>query len=443
MNYTIVNTGGLIIVTLLLVWLWRRTHDLLSFANVFSVSFSLPVLGGQIWYGLIESPFVPTPDTVLLLYAGWIALLLGAAIVVRRRPRSPSAMRITLVNPSTARVAMVALMLAHLAFTIVLIYKTGLSGILSGSQLGFVDSVAVNRLDVAATRTGGSAGGGGSSVRVGWYLEAWHNAFVYYVPLALLLYRQGQISKKLLPLILAFAGISSLVMFSRVQFVMFMTFSLVTWLILFRPSARKMAFYAVAMASVAVGLFASMQSVLARLNPNPNFVLSDQLATYAFSSAPAFQELLRGRYYQFNPHNAMFLGENVYYVLGKLSLLQAEDYPGGFREYVFVPDPTNVYTFLDAFALDFGTLGIIFGPLLMGMGMAWIYNRLHARVTYSRLLLYCLCVYTCSAANLANFLHTPSVPVFLGTVFLLQPLVSARPQLRAPISRVRELISRA
>src|SRR5579863_3293022 len=99
MTYTLVNTGGLIIVALLLLWLWGKTHDFLSFANVFSVSFSLPVLGGQLWYGLIDSPFAPTPDTVLLLYVGWVALLLGAAIVVRRRLRPVYAAGITPVDP--------------------------------------------------------------------------------------------------------------------------------------------------------------------------------------------------------------------------------------------------------------------------------------------------------------------------------------------------------
>ena len=93
---------------------------------------------------------------------------------------------------------------------------------------------------------------------------------------------------------------------------------------------------------------------------------------------------------------------------------------------MFVPYPTNVYTFLDAFALDFGIIGIILGPFAMGIGMAWVYNRLRMRVTYSLVLLYGLCVYTCCIAILGNFLFGAPVPIFLGIVFLLRPLVSSR-----------------
>jgi oligosaccharide repeat unit polymerase len=437
MNYTLVNTVGLMVVTALLVWLWQKTHDILSFANVFSVSFGVPVLGSQIWYGLIESPYVPTPDTVALLYAGWISLLLGAAIVVRRQPKTLHVARITLIDPYIAKPVLVFLMLAHFAFTIRLIYSTGLSGIFNASQFSLVDSIAENRLDSTA------ATGGQSAVSVGWYLEIWHNAFVYYVPLALYLYRQGKLSKKVLPLILAAAGLMSLVLFTRVQFAMLVVFGLVTWVVLFQPAWRKVALNAVIMACVAVGLFASMQSVLVRLSYTNNTALSDQLATYAFSSAPSFQEMLNGNYFQSNPHDALFVGESFYYLLGKFGLLDPKEYPIGVREYVFVPEPTNVYTFLDGFALDFGVAGIILGPLFMGMGMGWVYNRLRARITYLWLLLYCLCVYTCSIANLQNFLVTFFAVVFVGVTLLLQPLVSARRQLAAPVPRPRELMSRA
>jgi hypothetical protein len=61
----------------------------------------------------------------------------------------------------------------------------------------------------------------------------------------------------------------------------------------------------------------------------------------------------------------------------------------------------------------------------MGMAMAWVHNRLGLGITYPRVLLYGLCVYTCCVANLANFLVTQPVLIFLGTVFLLGPLLSA------------------
>lgn len=423
MSYALINACGLVIVVFILFFLWRRTRDLWSCANVLSACFSLPVLGGQVWCRVTESPFAPTPETVLLLYTGWIAFLLGMAIVVRSRStRSPCATRITPVNPRLAPLVLVALMLAHLAYTVAVVNFTGLVGILfHASQSGAVEAMAANRLNSARN----------SLAKVGWYLEAWHIAYVYYVPLALYLYRQRQISKKVLLFVWVFAGVSSLVLFSRVHLLMLLVFGLVAWTVLFRPSGWKVVRAAGALMCLVTALFIGMQAALTRVDFNTKTQLSDQLATYAVSSAMSFQELLNGNYHQANPHNAMYVGEGIYYVLGKLSLLNAEEYPIGYRAVVFVPNSSNVYTFLDAFALDFGTAGIILGPFAMGMGMAWVYNRVRMRTSYPLVLLYGLCVYSCSVANLANFLFTPAVPIFLGTVFLLRPLVSADKRWRA------------
>jgi oligosaccharide repeat unit polymerase len=289
-----------------------------------------------------------------------------------------------------------------------------------------IESFAVNRLNSASDN---------SLAKVGWYLEAWHIAYVYYVPLALYLYWQRQISRTILLFVWGFACVSSLVLFSRVHLLMLLIFGLVAWRVLFRPSGWKVARTAGALMCVAMALFVGMQTVLARMDFNTKTLLSDQLATYTVSPALSFQELLNGNYPQANPHDALYVGEGIYYVLGKLSLLNAQEYPIGFRAFVLVPHPSNVYTFLDAFALDFGRVGIILGPFVMGMGMAWVYNRVCIRTTYPLVVLYGLCVYSCSVANLANFLFTPAVPIFLGTVFLLRLLVSADTRSRALISR--------
>lgn len=416
MNYTTINIAGLGTVALILFWLYRKTRDAWLFTTFFSAAFGTPVIGSQVWYLMTENAHAPSESTVALLYGAWAALLLGGALTVRRQPRRTEPLKISPINPRSASLVLVALLLAHLLYTVVVIYRTGLAGTISQSQYGFIDSFAQNRLDVASS----------DSARVGWYLEAWHNAFAFYVPLAMYMYRQQLLQKKLLLLILVFAGLLSLVLFSRVHFLMLITFALITWLSLFRPPWRKIVINVGAVACLAITLFVAMQSVLVNVSRSTNESFSDQIATYAFSSVPAFQELKNGNYYQPNPHDALFIGEGLYYVMGKLSLLDATEYPIGYREYVFLPDPTNVYTFLDAFTLDFGTRGAILGPFLMGAVIGWIYACLRKRITFLRLLLYCLCVYTCVVANLANFLTTPAAPIFLGTAVLLSPLVSTR-----------------
>lgn len=413
MSFFLINTGGLATVAFLLLWLWRQTHEVMSCANIFSASFGLPVIGSQVWCRLTESIYQPTPQTVALLYAGWIAFLLGMAITVRRvrHPRS-SVTRFMPVGRH-ARLVLIALILLHVSYTIAAIHSTGLVSIFQAGQLGIIDSFAANRLSGSQNPSSG----------VGWYLEAWHVGFIYYLPLALFLYRQGQISRKILLFVWAFAGVLSLVLFSRVQFFMLLIFGLMSWVVLFKPSGGKIARTAGLLLCGAVALFVGMQTVLAQVDVGNKTQLSDQLEAYTVSSALAFQEMLNGGYHEANPHHALYVGTGIYYLLGKLSLLNPAEYPIGFRAFVFVPYATNVYTFLDVFALDFGTTGVILGPLLMGMGMGWIYNRVRARTTYPLMLIYILCAYTCSIANLANFLFTLPIPIFLGTILLLRPLV--------------------
>lgn len=415
MSYFLINTGCLSIVALILFSLWLRTHDYLLCANIFSACFAFLVLGSQVWGWMTGNPFYLTPKTVLLLYTGWIMFLLGMAIMVRRQPQGPEAVRITPVGRN-AKWVLVVLMLAHLAFTITVSKSTGLSATFQLNNLA--GSLAANRLNPR---------GDFSLYHVGWYFEAWHTAYVFYVPLAIFLYWQKQISRMSLVFVWCFAGALSLVMFSRTPFLMLVVYGLVAWTVLFRPSGWKLVRIAGGLICVAVALFIGMQAALANANVDPGSErLSDQVGTYAFSSALGFQELVNGNYDEDNPHHALYVANGIYYFLGKFSLLNAEEYPIAYRAYVFVPYPTNVYTFLDTFALDFGTIGIILGPFVMGIGMAWVYNWLRMFVTYPRVLLYGLCVYTCILAILGNFLFTAPPLIFLGIVFLLRPLVSSR-----------------
>jgi oligosaccharide repeat unit polymerase len=317
-------------------------------------------------------------------------------------------------------------MLAHMAYTVAVIHSTGLVGIFQTKQFGTIDSFAALRLNASS---------GNSTAKVGWYLEAWHIAFAYYVPLAIFLYRQREISRKILLFVWSFAGVSSLVMFSRVQLMLALVFGLVTWAVLFQASGWKVLRVAATLLFASIALFVGMQTVLSRLDSQNKTQLNDQLATYIVSSPLCFQELLNGNYHEDNPHQALYIGTGVYYVLGKLALLDAAEYPIGYRAFVYVPHPSNVYTFLDVFALDFGTVGIILGPFVMGMCMAWVYNHLRTRITYPRVLLYALCVYTCSISNLANFILTPAALIFLGTVLLLWPLLLADTRSGPIISR--------
>src|ERR1700691_1326394 len=228
MTLTSVNISCIAMVSLLLLWQWDRTRDLWSCGNVFSASFGFTLLGSQLWSRWSENAYQLTPTTLLLLYSGWIAFLLGVAVPLRRRSlqqlRHPASF--VPVRPRAAIRVMVVLMVANLVHAVAMVSSMGLMGILRGGEFGIIESLAANRIAAADNE---------SPTHLGWYVEAWHNAYVYYVPLAFFLYKQHKISKRVLVFVCGYAGVLTLAGFSRVQLLMPLAFGFVTWTTLFRP----------------------------------------------------------------------------------------------------------------------------------------------------------------------------------------------------------------
>ena len=149
MTPTNVNITCIAMVSLLLLWQWSKTRDMWSCGNVFSASFGFTLLGSQMWSRWNEGAYQLTPATLLLLYCGWIAFLLGMAVTLRRR--SPQRLQhpasIVPVRPRAAIRVMIALMVANLIHAVAMMSAMGLQmGILRGGEFGIVESLAANRM---------------------------------------------------------------------------------------------------------------------------------------------------------------------------------------------------------------------------------------------------------------------------------------------------------
>jgi oligosaccharide repeat unit polymerase len=92
---------------------------------------------------------------------------------------------------------------------------------------------------------------------------------------------------------------------------------------------------------------------------------------YGTGSLPAFDKFsfavdLRGYTWGFESFGA---------VLRMANLINPNvAYPETVRQPELIPFPYNTFTFLDAFYSDFGTLGILVGPLIMGIGSQILYK---------------------------------------------------------------------
>lgn len=417
MDYWVVNIIGYSIAVLMIVVINLITHDPLCFVNIFSIIYGSAIAANQYWYGVvIESEFAPSPQTLWILFSAWWAFLLGTLIVIHK----PMKKSIYIANISKYKSIMMLrfLVIANIIYTITCMYANNSFAALLQPGKGIITALAENRVDI-----------GGYNISLGWYLELWHTAYLYYLPLALYLLRLNYLKIKTFIIIFIIAVISALSMFSRMQLLTLLTVTLFAWVILYKPRFTKIINKVLIGLVISLFIFISMQSFIDKSTSEKsnavNTNLLDQVITYSLGPISNYQELLKGNYYEDNIHNALYTFQPLYYFLGKLGLINADEYPIRYREYVFAPFPSNVFTFLDAFTLDFGPAGAVIGTFFIGLFVAFIYRKVKEKISYFKLVLYALCVYACLIAMLANVFITQAFLIELVVIYLIQLLITS------------------
>lgn len=95
---------------------------------------------------------------------------------------------------------------------------------------------------------------------------------------------------------------------------------------------------------------------------------------YLWGGARAYETLLEQNYPGYRLYDSPYYSlDFLNYTAQRAGLIQS--YPPLVREYASGPVMTNVYTYLDAFTLDFGIGGALFSALTLG----WLAARLHRR----------------------------------------------------------------
>lgn len=405
MSYWLVNIFGFGMAAFFIWLINRAVRDPWNYVNIFSFFYAGALVGSQLWFGLIlESEYKPNEETLIIFFLSWWAFLCGSVFVINGLTPISSVTRLKYIKKNNSIIVLFFLIVANFIYNIAAMYSNGSFDALMHLDLSFLDSLAMNRIMNSGDLSKGD---------VGWYLELWHTAYLYYVPLSLYMYRMRYISRRAVVAVSIYGLISSLILFSRIHLLMLLVVMFVTWIALFRPSYKVVLFKVAMVLFAAFLLFVGMQASLSKNEIHKSeATLVEGVMTYAFSPIPSYQEMLNGKYEEDNPHEALYTLQSMYYFAGKLGFLNATEYPISYREYVFAPYPTNVYTFLDAFTLDFGSVGAVIGSLFLGVFVAIIYRRLRVSVGYFTLLIYALSVYSCSVAMLTN--------MFIQHVFVLQ-----------------------
>jgi len=404
MEYWIANLAGFIGVLILLRIITLTTDSQCIHIYGFSVSWGANILISQFALnGLVR----PELSTLTVLFAAWWAFLLGSLFVLAKQ-RSATYTVIGM-NRFMATSMLVLLVILHGS---AVIYESSfyqLSGFANlGELIAMYPSLRLQHIL--------------SDIDLPWFLEVWRWGHVWYLPLAMLMHSKRIISRNVLCIIFGFACLASLMKFTRAPLVQLVTITTVSWLILYKPKRSGKLFVVGSLGSMVILVFVAMQAILLSLDQFAQVDLSESILSYLGGSPKAYELLLHGAFPRIG--SGFYSLDAVNYVFYKLQLIQS--YPGLARPFVFIPIPTNIYTFLDAFTLDFGIIGALLGSFFTGVLVSWFDRRARSRPNLTNVVIYAYLVYACIMAPANNEFIRFGILLCAGLAWLCNSLIDIR-----------------
>ncbi len=341
----LLNTIGYCGAALLLGLVTYRAATGNTFAHLFSLVWGSCLLAAQFF---TTSTQTLSSKTLIVLFAAWWALLAGGLLTIRRQPAS--APPETPINKRRALALVLILIGLHAALSL---YE--LPAIIAGQSaakvvIGLRTTLASRNLD-----------------KCPWWLEIFRNAYFVYLPLALLLRKRGWLSRRAFYILVVASCLLALTRMTRAPLLANILTLWASWALFYRPRAlRAWGILAVGLLSFSAG-FVAIQ--LALTSHNTHTAEGVQLVEgYYGGSMRAFESIVDGTF----PREAGYYSADMFnYALYKLKLI--DSYPSLIRPYGNYA--TNIYTFLDAYALDGGLFGALFGATLTGVAGGWLFTR--------------------------------------------------------------------
>lgn len=395
-----VNVCGYAIALSLLMLIWRKTGDYLTFAQVFSLFWGLCILSAQ-----IPPATVAAPDliTILILFVAWWAFLLGALLVLAKP--LPRYVPCYDLNKKRALMALWSLVGLHAVAWWV--------GLPDFDRFDFTSwSNVVSGLADLRVRHG-------LKTEMPWFLQFVGSGFIYYFPLAVLLLRKGWISRSGLSVIVLMGVFMSLTRFSRAPFLWAAVVLLFSWKLVYKPKAKAVVLTSLIAAAVFIGVFFWMQIILVGSTWSVQGVYAI-LDGYWGGSMRAYSTIVHGEYPRYE--YGLYSLDAINWALAKLGLISG--YPELVRNYG--TNATNLYTFLDAYTLDFGIFGAFAGAFVTGIIVAVAYRMVKIYFRLSTLVMYATLTFFCAMSTANNEFIRNTIPMMLVFGIAVDLLITVR-----------------
>ena len=404
MIYIVINLAGLFGVLTLSRAIYKRTKTLVTFASAFSLVWGISLLVNMTYAdGLLRV----STSTLVVLYGAWWALLAGA-LVILYLPLGPLNARAEIAR----RRALYALGFLLAANACALYFDLGVGVAIRSTSLSELTS------DLAIARIEGELLGTSPPLLLGMF----RYAYVLYIPLLSIMWRNKWIKTPWFVAICAASGIACLTHFTRAPLVGLLVVLFVSLVVAFPERRSKFLRWGAVLTGAFVVLFISMQMLLAGQERQTEEAFNDSLAAYCGGPMKAYDLLVKGEY---PAQRGLYSMDMINYVFHRMGLIRT--YPSLVREEVEVPFRTNVYTFLDAFTLDFGTLGGVLGAFGIG-GLVAVFYRAAGPKKYFGTTAYCLTTYYLVMAGMNNEFIRFDFPMFVMLAWLIQLVICPLPR---------------
>ncbi len=217
-----------------------------------------------------------------------------------------------------------------------------------------------------------------------------------FIPLALYLASNKQISRLTLVAILVFAIIINGMEFTRAPLLSVCIISIISYLIFFTVKRRPLILFTL-ISIIFLTLFGYITTQIEE-RVTVDKLTESEFQLYTFGGVKAYENILYNHYNKGKFYNSYYTFDFINYPLKRLGLI--DGYPSLEREYSYSP-PTNLYSFLDAFTLDFGITGAFIGCFILGIIVSFAYVKsLSKNLAY--VIIYSSCCYYVAMSPLNN-----------------------------------------
>ena len=211
-----------------------------------------------------------------------------------------------------------------------------------------------------------------------------------YVPLAIYLFYKGELKNIFFYLILIYAFLTSIINFSRAPLLELILVTVIS-ITLVRELKSIPLVRVIVIIVLFIAFFTLTQSVLYSFNTYAIFDPFYEIKMYLFGGINNYQILLQGNYPDHKVYSSPYYSlDFMNYIMQRLGFIKT--YPDYVREWNLITE-SNVYTYLDAFTLDFGLVGAFSGSLIIGLIGKGIYAAFEKNKSLISITLYSLVCY--------------------------------------------------